>query len=109
MMAQNYVKALEMAFFDTSNLTGGYDLLRVLPVPCAIIRFINNSSVDVGVSYDGLAIQDFLRLDSELVFNFQTNSQPSGKMALMKKGTHIYLIGQPGKGLVYITGYYQDY
>jgi hypothetical protein len=63
----------------------------------------------VGISYNGTDVNDVVRASSDFTLNFQTNSQPSNFVALMKKGTVIYVKGAAaGVGLIYMTAYYQQ-
>lgn len=79
-----------------------------LPFPCFLVRIINNSDEDVTVSYDGVTDHDFVAQKTTLQLPLQANSQPSSYVALMGKGTMIYVKGTSGDGDVYLAAYYQQ-
>jgi len=109
MAVNSMVKAVRLSGFNAAGLTGGYDVIDAagFSEACFLIRITNNSNVDVGVSYDGVNTHDFIPNGDRIDINFQTNSQPSGKVALMAKGTKVYLVGDPGVGFIWLAGYYQ--
>ena len=109
-MSQNYIQAIEMATINAANLTGGFDLVRTLPKALFLFRILNESNASISVSYDGVTLHDRVRTLTSIDLNFQQNSRPSANVALLKRGTPIYLIGpqQAGAGFIYLIGYYQD-
>lgn len=96
--------------FNTATLTGNYDpfIAGGLPRACSLIRIINNSNVDVGFSYDGINTHEFLPIGSVTQIQFQTNSRPNSKSALLPRRAPVSLIGAAGVGNVWLVGYYQD-
>lgn len=111
MAVQNRVKALEYNTFDVSGLMPGV-FLAVNPNgfehPCFLVRIVNDSDADLFISYDGSTFQDFIPAAETLQLPFQTNSQPNNDIAVMQKGTRVYVSGNAGAGTVYVIGYYQD-
>lgn len=107
---KNFIKAITVQSFDTAALTGGYDLFSAagLPQACSILRIYNDSNVSVGLSYDAIDTHDIIPSLQTLQLYLQTNSQPNNKRACFAKGTPVSLIGNPGVGLVYLIGYYQE-
>lgn len=107
---KDFVRAIPMATFDSATLTGAYDPIWAtgLPEACFLIRVINLSNVAVGVSYDGVNTHEYLGAAERYDINFQTNSQPNNKVALLAKGSNVCLIGQAGQGDIYFIGYYQE-
>lgn len=105
------VKAISLSSFDTAGLAAGYNVINAsgLSHSCFLLRIINESNIDIGISYDGVSTADFVLSDSVLTLNFQANSGPSGCNCVMAKGTKIYITAPAaGVGLVYLTGYYQN-
>jgi hypothetical protein len=103
------VKAINLSSLDAAGLTGGYDVINAgLSHSCFKLRFINDSNVAVGISFDGVNTHDYIRSASDFTLDFQNNAGPSGYRAMMAKGTKVYLIGVAGKGLIYLSGYYQN-
>ncbi len=110
MAVKNSVNAIELfglssAVMDTDEYQSISD--TGLPFPCFLVRIINNSDEDVTVSYDGVTDNDFIPQGTTLQLPLQTNSQPNNNIALIAKGTKVYLKGSPGSGDVYLAGYYQ--
>jgi hypothetical protein len=110
MSVNSVVKAVRLSGFDAAGLTGGYDAINVggLSEACFLIRIINNTKIGVGISYDGVTTHDYILSEQVLDLNFQTNSQPSGRVALMAKGTTVYVIApNPSVGFIWLAAYFQ--
>lgn len=110
MAVNSQVKAVRVAGINTALLTGGYDVIDAsgLSHSCFKIRITNESNIDVGISFDGVSTNDIILADSVYVLDLQMNSQPTGNVALMAKGTKVYVIAPaPGVGDVWLAGYYQ--
>jgi hypothetical protein len=113
MTVNSRVKAVTAARFNTAALTGGYDLINLggLSHACFLIRILNRSNVSLEISYDAVHTHDFIPADSSMELNFQTNSQPSNYVALMRKGQLVYVLNPnqgAGVGYIYLIGYYQE-
>jgi len=104
----NFIKAIPMASLDSATLTGAYAVINTgLSEACLILRIINDSSVDITVSYDGgVTDHDYVRYNTSLTINAQTNSTLPGMRAMFRKGLPIYIKGGAGQGSIYIAGYY---
>jgi len=107
-MANNKIKALTLASFDSSGLSGTYQAINSggLANPCVILRIINDSNQDVTVSYDGSTNNDYVRSGESLILNGQSNSLPNSFVANFAKGTVVYVKGTSGTGSIYLAGYY---
>ena len=104
MKAKLSVLLIEMTSYDVSGFDGSYKLINTdgLPESCDILRFTNDSSVDVTISYDGTNAHDFCLLGQVLQLE-----APIGR-SNWAKGTKIYLDGNAqGTGKVYLAGYYR--
>jgi hypothetical protein len=110
MAVKNYVYPITMTSIDSSTLTGaGYQAINGpggLPQPCTMLKIVNNSTVLVTISWDGTTNHDVAPLGSIVIYDFQSNSQPSGDLSAAKKGTIIYVNGSAGTGLIYLVGFY---
>lgn len=105
---QNVVKMDLYAEFDAASLTTSYKLMNGVGLdgPAILIRLINNSDVDVDVSYDGTTRHDFVPSKQLMQLDFQANSAPNNSVAMLKQGTKIYLKGAKGTGKLYLAVYY---
>lgn len=109
MAVRNSVYAIPALDVDSSTFAGAYVPLTAvtgLPQACFLIRIINNSSVGVGVSYDGLVTHDFIPAGGFLEVNAQANGQPNSITSQFAAGFTVYLFGAAGVGLIYLAGYY---
>lgn len=109
MAFKNTVKAIALTSFDSASLTSSYLPINSagLPQACILVRIINDSSVDVTISYDGTADNDYLRTTETLQLPLQSNSQPNNNESVLPKGTKVYVKGTAGTGSLYLAGYYQ--
>lgn len=112
-MARSYILAIPQTSVDAANLDNNFDQINPngLDNACFLIRVINNSNITVQISYDGINVHDTILPNETLQLEFQTNSQPNGYMALIRKGTVIWAAsetGNPGVGTIYLAGYYQE-
>jgi hypothetical protein len=109
-MAGNSVRAVPVAAFNAAGLTGGYDVINAagLSNSCFWIRIINDSTVDIGISLDGIVTNDIIRAGNTLELPVQMNARGPGYVANFKKGAKFYAIAAaPGVGFIYLAGYYQ--
>jgi hypothetical protein len=106
------VKAIRLQDYDTALFGAGWVSLNPagLEQACFKIIYINDSNVDVDISYDGVNTHDIVRSGTERILDFQANAGPNGQVALMKKGLIISISSTAGAGvgLISLVGYYQD-
>ena len=109
MALKNIINAVELFYIGSNVIEDTYQSINSagLPYACFLVRIINNSDEDVTVSYDGSTDHDFVPKNTTLQLPLQTNSQPSNYVALMAKGTIVYVKGTAGTGDVYLAAYYQ--
>lgn len=107
MALKNKIAAIEVTSFDAALLAGYMPINPGgLTEACFLIRIINNSDEDIDISYDGITDHDFLPMGETLEISFQNNSQPNNNVALIAKGTIVYVAGSGGSGTIYLAGYY---
>ena len=77
-----------------------------LPESCHIIRIINDGSLAVSVSYNGVTDHEYVPAgDSLLIYAMFVKER-----AAFRKGTVLYVKGTTGQsGRIYLSGYYQAY
>lgn len=109
MALKNTIVAIPAIEYDTSLLIGTYALITPAAgtnQPLSLVKFVNNSTVDVTISYDGSTDHDFVPLKSSTTLNFQSNNQPTNSSAILARGTKVYIKGTVGVGVFYMIGYY---
>lgn len=109
-MATQRVKAIELKELDVSTIPAIWGEIGTgLPNACSVIRIINASDVDVGISYDGgTTIHDYLEAHDILQFPSQTAALPSSDQWLFPVGFKVHANANPGgTGYVMLAGYYQ--
>lgn len=67
-----------------------------------MVKLVNNSSVGVEVSIDGVTNHDFVRAGSDAVWNFRTNHGVDNHFEIAKN-TQFFVKGTAGTGEVYLT------
>lgn len=110
MAVRNSVSAVVLTSVDAAIFDGTFQAINPagLSEACFAIRVVNNSSVDVIISYDGENGHDFIPHGTVLMIDSQANSQPNNFICKFAKGTIIYAFNDAGgDGLVYLAGYYQ--
>jgi len=107
-MAQNSVKPLLLASFNSAGMTGNYQVANGLGFAHApfLVRIINASNAAVTVSFNGVDDHDFIPANSVLVLPTQSESQPKAQVALFPKNTKVFLKGAAGVGIIYVAGYF---
>ena len=111
MSVQDKIKAIPMVTFNTATLAGAYLPINHLGLPhaCSTITVMNESNVDLAVSYDGITQHDILFNGDRLGYMpSQILSQPTNNKCFWPKGTKIYVSSAAGVGNVYLTGFYQS-
>lgn len=107
-MAQSNVKPLILKTFNSASLTSSYAAVNPLGLDGAVFNLfiINDGSTPVTISYDGVTDHDYLPDIATRIIDFQNNAQPMSMLALLKKGTVIYVKGTAGTGTIAISGFY---
>lgn len=86
---------------DSASFTGSYQTLGTpLDHPARLIKFVNNSNVDVTISWDGSTDHDFLPASSAVVYDVATNRQAISGVGqlLIADQTQFYASGGAGGG-----------
>lgn len=110
MAVKNNILPITLTSFDSAGLTGSYQPINSNGISNAsfFIRIINDSNVDVTVSYDGSTDHDFIPTGTILEINGQSNHRPESGVANFSKGTIVYVKGSAGSGSIYLAAYYQN-
>jgi len=110
MAVKNIVLPIPLSSINSSTFSGAYQLLSGaagITNACIILRIVNNSTMDVTVSYDGTNDHDYVLTKTTRDIQFQTNALPQSNSCSLAQGTKIYVKGSAGVGLVYLSGFYQ--
>lgn len=109
MAVKNIVRAIPYRTISAATFTGSFIVLGApLPQACFMIRIVNETDVDVAISYDGTTPHDYIPTETQVTLGFQGNSQPNNYTALIPKGTQVYVRGSAGSGNIYLIGYFQS-
>lgn len=110
MSVRNTVNAVTLTSIAATSFTGSYQAINSsgLSNACFLVRIINNTNKDITISYDGVNDHDFLPTLTNLQLPLQSNSQPNNSIALMPKGTVVWVKGAMGTGSAYLAAYYQQ-
>ena len=109
MSLKNKVLPIPLSSIDSATFTGAYQLLSAAAGTAQnaiMLHIANNSNVSITISYDGVGDHDFLLANTDRELNFQSNSAPSSYVAMLAKGTKVYVKGAAGVGSVYLSGWY---
>lgn len=113
-------QCIEMAVFDTATLTGTFEPLNGptsyliftgagFEEDIKILKFYNDGSLGITLSYDGVTRHDFLPSKGTFILDLQTNhadNSSNGAGTLYgKKYQIIFGSGTAGTGNLYISGY----
>lgn len=108
-MASNKIQAIPMVVVDGATITSSYVSVNPngLSESLSLMYITNDSTAPVYISFDGIHDNEYLRTGETKTFNFQTNSLPNGKVALLCTSTQIYMLTPTaGTGNIFISGYY---
>jgi hypothetical protein len=112
-MAQNAVKFIPLATFNTATADGTLQLINSggLPEACTMLYIVNDSNISVYISFDGVTNHFVVPDQVGVDFAAQTNSQPGNRVQMFRKGMTIWLAsvsGAAGVGNVYVSGIYTE-
>lgn len=108
MALNNSAHPIPLSSIDSATLIANYQLISAaagIPNPVFFLKIVNNSNVPVTVSYDGVNDHDVVRANTDAPINYQSNNQPQNHVALLPQFTKVYVKGNAGIGLVYLSGW----
>lgn len=89
-----------------STFSGSYQTVgTALTYPTRIIKFTNNTAVDVTLSWDGTNDNEYIPTGSFLLLDVSANKEISNIFGIAK-GTQFYVKGSVSTGSFYISTYY---
>lgn len=104
-MATLVVHPMTMISKDSSTFNGSFQLIGATDRLCAVFKVINNSTVDITISFDGVTAHDFVPAGASFVVDCVTNRGASETSLAVYKGQTFYVKGSSGTGSVYVSGY----
>ena len=110
-MAKNAAKPIELQGVDAttiSAITWTPFNTAGLEGACFFLRFNNDTTSDIQISYDGVTAHDFIKSYTDFSVNFQTNASPNNGVCKVPKKTVIYVSGAVGTGNIYLSGFYNE-
>lgn len=91
---------------DSATFTGSYQAVgTALTKGARIIKFTNNSTVGVTLSWDGINDADYIPLNSFLLLDV-SGARENSQFMEIQSGTQFFVKGSAGTGSVYISVYY---
>lgn len=88
---------------DSATFTGAYQAVgSALTRPIRLVKFVNDSSVPVTLSWDGVTDHDYLPANSFAVFDLTSNEVRQDGW-FIGQGTQFYVKGAAGVRYVYIV------
>jgi hypothetical protein len=117
MVDSNSIRVLPEALRsrDSATFTGAYQTLGAVTAnPGRILKIVNNSNVDVTMSWDGVTDHDLIPASSGTIYDISTNKQQvssnGGGQWSIGTATQFYIKGTAGGGnsgsvyLIYMYG-----
>lgn len=113
-------QCIEMAVFNTASMSGSFAALNGsasyaiftgngFQNDIKILKFYNDGSQAITISYDGVTQHDYLPSKATLIIDLQTNHADNSSYASGilngRAGQIVYGKGTAGTGNVYISGY----
>lgn len=105
MAARNSLQPTTLHSFDTSTLTGSYQVVQAggFEVDLAIYKMYNGGSTDVDISYNGIDDHDVCPAGGTFILDVQANKE--GARASWPAGRETWVKGTASSGTLYETGY----
>ena len=89
----------------SASMLGTYAAAGTLLHPARIVKFTNNTTQDITISWDGTNDHEYIPAGSFLLLDFTSNAV-SGAPLSVNNGTVFYAKGTAGTGSLYISYYY---
>jgi hypothetical protein len=91
---------------NAATFTGSYQPVgAALEQPCRLIKFVNNTTVGVTISWDGINAHDYIPSNSFALYDVSTNRESTQQFEI-EQGTQFYVLGSSGTGSLYITVFF---
>ena len=103
-MPSQVVRVDGLRSIASSTITGTYAPLGTsFGHPMRLVKIVNNSTMDVTVSFDGINDNDYVPTGSFTLYDLTTNKVLPDTTFVFQNGTQVYVKGTAGTGNVYLT------
>lgn len=106
----SYTRQLEyetIRSIDSATFTGSYQKIGApLSNACSLLKLVNNSTVLVTISVDGVNDHDISPAASFWLYDITSDSPEESGSIFRKKGTQYWVKGSAGTGSVYLVAQY---
>lgn len=90
---------------DSATLTGTYQPIGIpLSFACCLIKFVNNSTTLITISWDGVTDHDIIPANSFALYDICSDAG-STRGLYIAQGTQFFAKAAAGSGLLYITAF----
>lgn len=98
---------MPMSTFNSATLTGSFQAIgSPLPDEARIVKLVNDSTVPVVISIDGVTNHDIAPAGSFFLYDVGTNRGNSASVLCLQKGTQFYINGSAGTGSIYLVAWF---
>lgn len=96
-----HLRHQELAIFDASELSPSYEVINSdgLSKSCTIMRITNGSDRPITISFDGITDHEYLLPNS--IYEVL----PMSDIAMVPKGSKVWVSGKAGKGFITVSGH----
>ena len=109
-MPSNKIQAIELAGFDSADLTANFQTIYPggLPHSLSLLRIANKSNVDVVISYDGIQDNEYVSAGETFMLYAQSIQPPKNQVSQIAAGglLSIKQATAAGVGDIFVSGYY---
>jgi hypothetical protein len=99
------MKPMTRLSIDSATFTGAYQKIGIGDRSCCLFKMLNNSTVDVDVSMDGIVDHDFIPAGGAFIVDCATNKAENAHTLTFGNRQDFWVKGTAGTGKVYVMGY----
>jgi hypothetical protein len=109
MAVKSVIQPITALNFDTVTLAATYKLVGTLSEACFYLKFLNQSTNTIVISFDGINPHDVVLANGVSEISGQTNAAYSSRIANFRKNLPIYVVSETNTvGDFFVVGYYQN-
>lgn len=93
----------------SSSISGTYQIVGTpTSNPCRLVKFVNNSTEDITVSWDGINNHDYIPAGGFSLYDLGTNRGNASPELNIRANTSFWVKGTAGAGNIYIVVLYAN-